>query len=190
VSKQHLLVEIEHDGDSAGTALSAMWKQIDRWLNEGGAKGERIPSSEARTYSKEYETMLTAQEMPSAVETVRGRERRRIEATRANDVDALSSLLDDGLVYINSAGEVFDKQRYLRAIGSNRLSYDEDFDVRESQSRVLDGLVIFVGVMLGHSRLDGERQVFHCRCLSVWREDGGEWRMVAWQSSPSQIKDF
>jgi hypothetical protein len=190
VSKQRLLVDIEHGENGAGAAMTALWKQIDRWMNEGGAEGTRIPASEGRTYSKEYETMLTAQEMPTAAETVRVRERRRIEATRANDVEALSSLLDDGLVYINSAGEVFDKQRYLQAISSNRLSYDEDFDVRESQSSVLDGLVIFVGVMLGHSLLDGERQVFHCRCLSVWREDAGEWRMVAWQSSPSQIKDF
>jgi hypothetical protein len=41
--------------------------------------------------------------------------------------------------------------------------------------------------MLGHSRLDGEQQVFHFRCISVWREQAGEWRMVAWQSSSSSF---
>jgi hypothetical protein len=43
--------------------------------------------------------------------------------------------------------------------------------------------------MLGHSRLDGEQQVFHFRCISVWREWNEEWRMVAWQSSSSSFTD-
>jgi len=134
--------------------------------------------------------MLATKDAATVLETVRMRERGRIEATRANDVDALASYLDDSLVYINSAGEIYDKHQYLVAIGSKRLNYDEDFDVREGQYRFLDGLVIFVGIMLGHSRLDGEQQVFHCRCISVWREHDGEWRLVAWQSSPSHIKEF
>jgi hypothetical protein len=121
------------------------------------------------------------------IETVRTLERRRIEATGANDVAALAPLLDDNLVYINSVGDVFDKQHYLHALESRRLAYDKDFDVRETEFRALDGLVILVGVMLGHSRLDGEQQVFHFRCISVWREQAGDWRMVAWQSSSSSF---
>jgi hypothetical protein len=123
----------------------------------------------------------------TTIETVRTLERRRIEATGANDVAALAPLLDDNLVYINSVGDVFDKQHYLHALESGRLAYDKDFDVRETEFRVLNGLVILVGVMLGHSRLDGEQQVFHFRCISVWREQAGDWRMVAWQSSSSSF---
>jgi hypothetical protein len=119
------------------------------------------------------------------LETVRALERRRIHATSANDVEALAPLLDDNLIYINSAGEMYDKQKYLRAIRTRGLTYDADFDVRETQTRVMDRLVILGGVMLGHSRLDGERQVFQFPCLSVWREQDGDWRMVAWQSSSS-----
>lgn len=123
----------------------------------------------------------------TALETVRALERRRVEATGANDVAALAPLLDDDLIYINSIGDVFDKQRYLHALESHRLAYDRDFDVQETDFRALDGLIILVGVMLGHSRLDGEQQVFHFRCISVWRERAGEWRMVAWQSSSSSF---
>ena len=95
VSKRQLLVEIEHGGDGAGAALSALWNQIDRWMNEGGAEGAPIPSSEGRTYPKEYETMLTAQEMPAAAETVRVRERRRIEVRLlADGRDELSTAID------------------------------------------------------------------------------------------------
>lgn len=123
----------------------------------------------------------------TVIETVRTLERRRIEAMGANDVAALAPLLDDSLIYINSLGDVFDKQQYLHALETRRLAYDQDFDVQETEFRLLDGLVIFVGVMLGHSRLDGEQQVFHFRCISVWREHAGEWRMVAWQSSSSSF---
>jgi hypothetical protein len=123
----------------------------------------------------------------TTLETVRTLERRRIAATGANDVAALGQLLDDALISINSVGDVFDKQQYLHALETHRLAYDKDFDVRETDFRALDGLVVLVGVMLGHSRLDGEQQVFHFRCISVWREQGGEWRMVAWQSSSSSF---
>ncbi|HWJ38979.1 MAG TPA: nuclear transport factor 2 family protein [Sphingomicrobium sp.] len=133
---------------------------------------------------------MTAKNLkPTALETVRTLERRRIEATGSNDVAALAPLLDDDLIYINSVGEVFDKERYLHALETHRLAYDKDFDVHESEFRALDGLVILVGIMLGHSRLDGEQQVFHFRCISVWREQGGTWRMVAWQSSSSSFTE-
>jgi hypothetical protein len=119
----------------------------------------------------------------ASLEAVRALERSRIEATRTNDVGRLESLLHDQLIYVNSAGEIYDKQRYLHGIGSQALTYDRDFDVRETHARALDDLVILAGIMLGHSRLDGEQQVFHFPCIGVWRKDSGGWRMIAWQSS-------
>jgi ketosteroid isomerase-like protein len=119
----------------------------------------------------------------SDVDEVRGLERRRIEATRANDADALGPLLHDALIYINSVGTVYDKQAYLRDIRTHALTYDRDFDVRETEVRILDDLIILVGVMLGHSRLDGEQQVFRFPSIAVWRKDSGGWRLLAWQSS-------
>lgn len=123
----------------------------------------------------------------TTLETVRTLERRRIAATGANDVKALEPLLDDNLVYINSVGDTFGKAEYLHALDSGSLAYDKDFDVRETEYRAFDDLVILVGIMLGHSRLDGEQQVFHFRCISVWRQQAGEWRMAAWQSSSSSF---
>ena len=117
------------------------------------------------------------------LDAVRALERRRIEVTRANDADGLGPLLDDNLIYVNSAGGIYDKPSYLRKIRTNCLTYDEDFDVRETEVRVLDNLIIFAGVMLGHSRLEGEQQVLRFRCLAVWRKDRAGWRMLAWQSS-------
>lgn len=118
---------------------------------------------------------------------VRDVEQRRIEATRRNDADVLAPLLHEQLIYINSAGEVFDKERYLRAIRTHKLTYDRDFDVRETEVRVLQDVVVLAGVMLGHSRLDGEQQVFHFPCIGVWRKDSDQWRLLAWQSSSGSL---
>ena len=119
----------------------------------------------------------------ASLEQVRALERQRIRATGRNDVEALGPLLDDELIYVNSVGEIYDKPQYLRLIRTHGLTYDADFDVRETHNRVMDDLVILAGLMLGHSRLDGEQQVFRYPCLSVWRRHRGDWRMVAWQSS-------
>ena len=127
--------------------------------------------------------MLAPEIETGDVDKVRALERRRIAATRANDVDAIAPLLHECLIYVNSIGQIYYKQRYLAAIRTHYLTYDEDFDVRETEARVLDDLIILAGVMLGHSRIDGEQQVFRFPCIGVWRRDAGQWRLVAWQSS-------
>lgn len=118
---------------------------------------------------------------------VRELEQLRIQATRENDAAVLGPLLHDQLIYVNSVGDVFDKDRYLRSIRSCSLVYDRDFDVRETEVRVFDDVIILAGVMLGHSRLDGEQQVFHFPCIGVWRKDPDQWRMLAWQSSSGSM---
>lgn len=123
------------------------------------------------------------------LEKVRDLDRRRVRAAVANDFDALAALLDDELIYITSSGVVFNKQQYLNALRTNRLTYSEDFEVRQTHHRVLNEFIILAGVMLGHARLNGEQQVFHCRCLSVWRQQADGWRMVAWQSSPGTMPE-
>ena len=117
------------------------------------------------------------------LERVRALERLRIEATRLNDVAALAPLLDDDLIYVNSVGDVYDKEEYLAAIQSRKLTYERDFDVHETESRDLDDIVVLSGIMIGHARLDGEQQVFNFRCLSIWRRRLDDWKLVAWQSS-------
>jgi hypothetical protein len=119
----------------------------------------------------------------TVLEKVRALERRRIELMRANDADALEPLLDENLIYVNSVGGIYDKPSFLRKIRTNGITYDDDFDVRETEVRTLDDLIIFAGVMLGHSRLEGEQQVLRFRSLAVWRKGIPGWRMLAWQSS-------
>jgi hypothetical protein len=127
--------------------------------------------------------VLTSELATADLDLVRSLERRRIEATGANDADALAPLLHDELIYVNSVGAIYDKRAYLRDIRTQALTYDRDFDVRETDVRILDDVIILVGMMLGHSRLDGEQQVFHFPSIAVWRKGSGIWQLLAWQSS-------
>jgi hypothetical protein len=136
-----------------------------------------------RAARERAESVFTKNLAPAELDLVRSLERRRIEATGANDADALSPLLHDELIYVNSVGAIYDKRAYLQDIRTHALTYDRDFDVRETEFRVVDDVIILVGMMLGHSRLDGEQQVFHFPSIAVWRRDGGTWRLLAWQSS-------
>jgi hypothetical protein len=127
--------------------------------------------------------VAAADEGPKLLETLRVLERRRIEAIRQNDVETMSSLLDDKFLYINSSGTIYDKQMYLRAVSSHQLTYSGDVDLTETDYRIDGDVVIIAGEMLGHARLDGEAQVYHLRSMRVWRRREAVWRLLAWQSS-------
>lgn len=127
--------------------------------------------------------MLSIETEMAGIDIVRDLERRRVVATRSNNADALEPLLHDELIYINSVGKIYDKSEYLGEIRTHCLTYDQDFDVRETETRVLDDLIILAGIMTGHSRLGGEQQVFNYRSVGIWRKESEEWRLLAWQSS-------
>jgi ketosteroid isomerase-like protein len=118
-----------------------------------------------------------------ALEAVRSLESLRIHAIRANDTGTMRRILDDQFLYISSTGQVYDKERYIRAVHTHRLTYSEDIELTETEHRVDGDLVIMAGMMHGHARLDGERQVYHLRSMRVWRRREAGWKLLAWQSS-------
>ena len=65
----------------------------------------------------------------AVLETLRALERRRIEAIRGNDADAMATVLDDKFLYINSSGMVYDKESYLLAVRTHQLTYSADVDL-------------------------------------------------------------
>jgi hypothetical protein len=127
--------------------------------------------------------MTTSVLSTSLIETVRALDRRRVDATKTNDVLALRSLIDDDLIYIGKAGVIYDKTAYLLAISSHDLTYSLDFEITECQHRIYPGTVMLIGMMFGHARLEGEQQVYHLRCMSIWRQRGEAWGMIGSQSS-------
>lgn len=119
----------------------------------------------------------------AALEAVRKLERQRIEAIRTNDDDAMSDILDDDFIYINSSGTLFDKPAYIRAVDTHAITYSGDMKLTETDHRVDGDMVILAGEMLGHARVEGEPQVYHLRSMRVWRRRDDAWRLLAWQAS-------
>src|SRR3546814_12844572 len=68
----------------------------------------------------------SADDDPALLETLRALEQCRIEAIRKNDVGTMAQVLDDKFLYINSAGEIYDKGKYLLAVRSHTLTYSID----------------------------------------------------------------
>ena len=67
--------------------------------------------------------------------------------------------------------------------GGSRRSGPITASQTETDFRVDGDVVIIVGLMLGHARIEREQHVYHHRNMRVWRERQGEWKLLAWQSS-------
>ena len=119
----------------------------------------------------------------AALQAVRELEKVRIVAIRENDADAMAGILDEKFIYINGSGKIYDRESYATAVRTHELTYSSDLQLTETDHRVDGDLVILVGMMLGHARLDGEQQVYHVRNMRLWRARGATWKLLAWQSS-------
>jgi hypothetical protein len=118
-----------------------------------------------------------------ALEAVRQLEQERIEAIRTNNADAMQRILDDKFLHINSEGKLYDKEAYVQSVRSHELAYSPDLELTETDYRVDGSIVILVGLMRGHARLDREQHVYNHKNMRVWRERGREWKLLAWQST-------
>ena len=119
----------------------------------------------------------------ATLQAVRELERLRIVAIRSNNANAMAGILDEKFIYINGSGKIYDRDSYTTAVRTHKLTYSSDLQLTETDHRVDGDLVILVGMMLGHARLDGEQQVYHLRNMRVWRARGAGWKLLAWQSS-------
>ena len=114
---------------------------------------------------------------------VRAAEEARLAAIRTNNSAAIAGILDEQFIYINARGMIYDKESYLGAVRSRALTYSPDMELTETDVRVDGDVVIIVGLMLGHARIEREQDVYHHRNMRVWRKRQGEWKLLAWQSS-------
>src|SRR3546814_11237833 len=111
----------------------------------------------------------SADDDPALLETLRALEQCRIEAIRKNDVGTMAQVLDDKFLYINSAGEIYDKGKYLLAVRSHKLTYSIDVDLTETDHRIDGDVVILAGKMLGQARLYGVAKIDHVQRVRHWR---------------------
>lgn len=106
----------------------------------------------------------------------------RLAAMMAGDGAALGRVLSDELVFVHSDGRIESKADYVRNLMAGDTAYT---NARTSELRTQQpssDVVVLIGRQDMRKRLGATWSEITLRFLSVWRQEAGTWRMVAWQS--------
>jgi ketosteroid isomerase-like protein len=118
-----------------------------------------------------------------AIAAVQRADAARVKATIAGDAARLGELLTDDLIYGHNDGRVQTKSEFISAVASNQVKY-EAFDYDETKWLETAPHVVTVTGRLHLKVSRGATRVeFALRFLAVWREEGGQWRLHAYQSA-------
>jgi ketosteroid isomerase-like protein len=117
------------------------------------------------------------------VTTVLDLDRNRRVAMMNADVDTLSEMFADDLVWIHATSRVDTKNGLLKAIGSCSTKYLQ-IEVTDETARCAGDVVITGGVAYMKAEINGDIREVKNRFTIVWAsESDGAWRVVNWQST-------
>ena len=107
----------------------------------------------------------------------------RFEAQVNADAKALGTLLDDGLEYTHSNGDLDTKQSFIDSLTTGKRDYI-------SSTTTIETVRIFgdVGVIRGKAKVtvggkDRQPQDLHIGYTDIWVWKDGRWQMTAWRSA-------
>jgi ketosteroid isomerase-like protein len=107
---------------------------------------------------------------------------RRFEAMRKGDWAALDAALADELTYVHSTARLESKAEHIANLRAGKPHY-RGIAPRDRKARVRGDVGIVNGVSDMHVERDGKENRFTVRYLAVYAKSGGDWRMIAWQST-------
>lgn len=114
---------------------------------------------------------------------VRRADEERISATIAADSEKLGALLSDHLRYSNSDGRVQTKQQFIEAAARSKIKYLSVQRHNVEATPIALGAVTLSGDAHVIVTSSGQHLEFDVHFLSVWRQESGKWRLLAYQSS-------
>ena len=107
----------------------------------------------------------------------------RLQAMMAGDSIALGQVLSDAVLFVHSDARVESKADYTKNLTSGGTAYADAKTSEVLSRQVSPDVVVLAGVQTMRKKLGTEWSEVKLRFLSVWRNENGEWRMVAWQSA-------
>ena len=108
-------------------------------------------------------------------------ERRRSHALKVADLAALDRLYDGAFVGISAAGDLVRKDDLIRNVRA-RGSQDTTFTAHELEVRLVDGVALVVGRIVGKDT--GGKVIREGRFLHVYGRSGQGWKLLAAQATP------
>lgn len=122
--------------------------------------------------------------LPSEFSQIIEAERRRCAAMIALDLIALNDLLDSELYFCHATGQLDDKAAYMEKLGTAAIIY-KSIDWSEDQVIPLGAdSALLKGRMTSEVSVNGEPKRLDNRALAAWSRRCGQWRIVAFQSTP------
>lgn len=106
--------------------------------------------------------------------------------TVAKQFDEVDKVLGSTLRYVHGSGTDEDRALYLDRLRSGYYDY-LGMTPRRREFRRFGSTVLVHGDMQIHVIVDGTEKNFQGRYLQVWAEQGGDWKMVAWETTPMPL---
>jgi hypothetical protein len=107
----------------------------------------------------------------------------RVEAMQSGNREQLSRIFSDSLRYAHSNGVVDSKVSFIETLSTGKTKYvGYDYEERNF-SFPAPGIALMTGRAHIKAEAGGALMDSVLSFLAVWREEQGQWRFLAWQSS-------
>ena len=142
------------------------------------------PLTSAVTAAEKSRAPATAKDTSRLIAAVTAADDERCAATKAGDRARLAASYSDDLYYAHSSGKIDNKASQLEGVLNGTHVY-ENFDYQDRTFIPAGpGIVLMKGRVLVHmkNKTSSEKTMNDINYLSVWREENGKWRFLAWQA--------
>ncbi len=114
---------------------------------------------------------------------VRAADDERVAAIKAADAARLDAIFSDQLLYTHSNGHLDNKAAYVGSLVSGKTVY-EIYDYKQRDFHVATpDIVLMTAKLTIKARSAAGGLASDVSVLAVWRNEGGKWRFLAWQSA-------
>ncbi len=132
-------------------------------------------------------TALSAADNAAVIAAVIAADEERMAATKAADAARLGAILSDELRYAHSNGVVDAKASFIESLVTGASVY-VNFNYKErTVVPAGPGVALMSGRVVIDLRAAGGPFQVDLNYLAVWREEGGKWRFLAWQSCRNPV---
>lgn len=114
------------------------------------------------------------------------RDNARLRATLNGDIDTVATIIGSSLRYVHGSGTDEDRTAYLKKLRDGFYQY-EILESKKRDFRRFGETVLVHGDLKIKVHVNGTVKEFDNRYLQVWASEDGEWKMVAWESTPMPV---
>ena len=118
----------------------------------------------------------------TAVELVLRADQSRLTAMMAGDGATLGWVFSDEVIFTHSDGRVEAKADYIKNLTAGDTAYKDVKTSNVQAKQIAPDVVVLTGGQAMKKKLGPAWSEITLRFISVWRNEAGTWRMVAWQS--------